>query len=76
MHRSDIIRSAGGVPGIDEGLFKKLAKENESLKIRIGELGSLLSSNTIGASSAQKASTSGEAMTAEVSPCILFHTLI
>lgn len=32
----------------------KLSQENDSLRMRIGQLGSLLSSNTIGAASASK----------------------
>ncbi|KAK9856087.1 hypothetical protein WJX84_010615, partial [Apatococcus fuscideae] len=64
--------TTGTVPGIDQAMFTKLAKENESLKGRIGELGSLLSSNTIGASSARRPSTSGDA---EPKPDVKLHDM-
>lgn len=53
--------AAGTVPGVDQAMFAKLTQENESLKMRIKDLGILLSSNTIGASSSRRPSASHDA---------------
>ncbi|KAK9864008.1 hypothetical protein WJX84_007296 [Apatococcus fuscideae] len=48
--------SSGGMLEIDRAAVARLTEENDSLKSRINQLGSLLSSNTIGGSSMSKAS--------------------